>query len=131
VKVVVDSGVVVSGIFWGGKPGRILELWRDDLSHLVTTSDILDEYFRVISELGQAQEDLVSDWTDFISAHALVALKTTQITLCRDSADNKFLECAVSADADCIVSGDDDLLVLKQIHGIPIVKASAFLATYF
>jgi len=39
---------------------------------------------------------------------------------CRDPHDNMFLECVVSATADCLVSGDDDLLVLRNICGIPI-----------
>lgn len=41
-----------------------------------------------------------------------------------------FLTCAVAAHVACIVSGDDDLLVLKNVVGIPILKAAAFHAKY-
>ncbi len=42
--------------------------------------------------------------------------------VCRDEKDNKFLECVESAKADYLVSGHEDLLVLKVYDGIPIVR---------
>ena len=45
------------------------------------------------------------------------------IKACRDDKDNKFLECAILAKADYIVSGDEDLLVLKKYENIKIVKS--------
>ncbi len=49
------------------------------------------------------------------------------IKACRDPKDDKFLELAKSAFADCIVSKDEDLLVLHPFEGIPILNVSAFL----
>jgi putative PIN family toxin of toxin-antitoxin system len=49
------------------------------------------------------------------------------VTACRDQKDNRFLEVAVNGDADCIVSGDGDLLVLNPFRGIPIVIPQEFL----
>jgi putative PIN family toxin of toxin-antitoxin system len=46
---------------------------------------------------------------------------STQIQECRDPDDDKYLELAVDAEADCIVSGDKDLLVLDPFRGIPII----------
>ena len=46
---------------------------------------------------------------------------------CRDPKDNKFLELAVSGDTECIVSGDDDLLVLHPFRNIPIVTPRDFI----
>jgi hypothetical protein len=50
-----------------------------------------------------------------------------RITACRDPKDNKFLEVAVTGEADVIVSGDEDLLVLDPFAGIPILPPAAFL----
>jgi putative PIN family toxin of toxin-antitoxin system len=50
------------------------------------------------------------------------------VTDCRDPKDNKFLEVAVNGDADCIVSGDGDLLVLNPFRGIPVVMPQEFLS---
>nr|WP_242054306.1 putative toxin-antitoxin system toxin component, PIN family [Nostoc parmelioides] len=53
---------------------------------------------------------------------------TEQINECRDPKDNKYLELAVSGKAECIVTGDDDLLVLKPWRGIEILTVQEFLA---
>ena len=55
---------------------------------------------------------------------------TETITDCRDAKDNKFLELAVSGKADCIVSGDADLLVLNPFREIPILTPREFLTRY-
>jgi uncharacterized protein len=47
---------------------------------------------------------------------------------CRDPRDNKFLELAVGAQASCLVSGDEDLLVLNPYRGIPVLTPAQFLA---
>jgi uncharacterized protein len=55
---------------------------------------------------------------------------TEQITECRDAKDNKFLELAVCGSADCIISGDADLLVLHPFRGISILQSGDFLRQY-
>ena len=50
------------------------------------------------------------------------------ITDCRDEKDNKFLELAVGGKADCIVSGDGDLLILNPFRGISILTPREFLS---
>lgn len=55
---------------------------------------------------------------------------TEPITACRDPKDNKFLELAVAANAACIVTGDNDLLVLHPFRNIPILNAADFMAQF-
>lgn len=57
-------------------------------------------------------------------------VKTT-ITACRDPKDDKYLELAVDSKANCIVTGDKDLLVLNPFRGIPILTATEFLNAAF
>jgi uncharacterized protein len=57
-----------------------------------------------------------------------VVAPTRAIRVCRDPRDDMFLEAAVEGEADVVVSGDDDLLVLHPFEGIPIVGPAAFLA---
>jgi hypothetical protein len=52
------------------------------------------------------------------------------INACRDLKDNKFLELAVASEASCIITGDNDLLVLHPFNGIPIVSAANFLLLF-
>jgi predicted nucleic acid-binding protein len=51
---------------------------------------------------------------------------TTQINLCRDPKDNKFLELAVNGKADYLISGDQDLLILNSFEKINILSPQAF-----
>lgn len=53
-----------------------------------------------------------------------------KVTVCRDPKDNKFLELAVTAEASCIISGDQDLLMLSTFNDIPIVSAAEFLELF-
>ncbi len=55
---------------------------------------------------------------------------TNNVTDCRDPKDNKFLELALSGQADCIISGDKDLLVLHPFNNIPIITPSVFVDEY-
>lgn len=64
--------------------------------------------------------------TALIRAAILVEITVT-INDCRDPKDNKFLELAISGNADCIVSGDDDLTSLHPFRGIPILTPRAYL----
>ncbi|GAX34158.1 putative toxin-antitoxin system toxin component, PIN family [Nodularia sp. NIES-3585] len=55
---------------------------------------------------------------------------TEQIYECRDPKDNKYLELAVNGKAECIVTGDNDLLVLNPFQGIAILTVQGFLVLY-
>ena len=57
-----------------------------------------------------------------VSLSHLVIAPKLNIKVCRDEKDNKFLECAESAKTDYLVSGDEDLLSLKEYNGISIVR---------
>lgn len=52
---------------------------------------------------------------------------TETINICRDSKDNKFLELAINGNADFIITGDQDLLVLNPFRGIKIITVNQFL----
>lgn len=52
------------------------------------------------------------------------------VSICRDPDDNKFLNCALLGGADYLISGDNDLLVLKIIGSSKIVTPAEFLRKY-
>lgn len=129
-RIVLDTNVLVSGIFWGGAPFKILEHWVSGDLDIVITLEILNEYVRVINELGSKQPDLADRWIDLLTGYPAIIKNRVSISLSRDPEDDKFLECAVSGNVDYIVTGDDDLLALKHIHSIPIVKPAVFISRY-
>jgi predicted nucleic acid-binding protein len=80
VKAVIDTNVLVSGIFWGGKPGIVLEHWRSGNLTMLATVDILEEYLRVIAKVGKHDPELIEQWTGFLLQHLTLIEKTITIS---------------------------------------------------
>jgi len=111
-RIVLDTNVFVSGIFFSGPPHRILGAWRDGRVTIVYSAAIAEEYHRVLAELsrefpqinGQPFLDLLTRWGELIKS------SPPGSTICRDPEDVKFIDCLLSSKAHCLVSGDRDLL---------------------
>jgi len=128
-RAVIDTNTWVSGLVWTGAPRRVVELVLDRELSCSTSGALVAELRRVLSYLriekvltkrGLTATDLVEQISlvsDLVIAPALPK------PVCRDSDDDAVLACALAAQADLIVSGDQDLLVLKSFEGIPILNA--------
>jgi len=129
VRVVVDTNVVVSGIFWAGLPGRVLDAWAAGAFLLLVTPDILEEYFEVIDRIAakSGRGDLATRWKTALFDHADIVKVTYGYNDCRDPDDAMFVECAVSAGASYIVSGDGDLLTLGSVEDVVVLTPAQFL----
>jgi putative PIN family toxin of toxin-antitoxin system len=132
VKVVFDTNVFVSGIFFGGPPRKILEAWRDGKIQLLLSPMILEEYQRVMRELAVQFPDIeVEALLDFLIVHSEIVLPPPLPPVIQvDPSDDKFLECAVAGEAACIVTGDKHLLKLLKFRGISILKPREFAEKY-
>ena len=130
-RVILDTNVVVSGVFWRGKPFAILRGWARGNFEVVGSPEILWEYERVLVEVAKHRVTAdLAHWLTFIQDRLQLIQPQRELKLCRDPKDDMFLSCAVAANAVCIVSGDDDLLILKEVEGIPIFKVAAFHSKY-
>ena len=127
-RVLVDTNVFASGIFWGGYPSRVLELWARDRFELVLSLDIPAEYARVLTDLGgrEAQSELAKRWLSLLGHHTVPVNVCISVRECRDPHDEKYLACAVDGSADYIVSGDRDLPAVGEFRGVPIVTRRRF-----
>ncbi|PKN01128.1 MAG: putative toxin-antitoxin system toxin component, PIN family [Elusimicrobia bacterium HGW-Elusimicrobia-1] len=127
-KVVIDTNILVSSL-WGGKPGRIIELWDEGKLSLIASEEILSEYFSVIERFDITDEDMEDLAVLFANPHkaVIVELRAKVNIVKKDPADNKFLEAAIAGHADFIVSGDTHLLEVKKSVNIPIVTPAEFL----
>lgn len=126
-KIVVDTNVLISGVFFGGFPRRILSAAVDGRLTICATTEIVDEYVEIVQEMierkqGHLHPNLLAP---LIKAMELIEPQT-RVTLSRDPDDDKFLGCAKDARAMYIVSGDKDLLVLKEYEQILIMTAREF-----
>ena len=131
-KVVLDTNVFVSGVFFGGPPYEILEAWRDGKIQFLLSPAILEEYQRVMRELAvQFPEIEVEALIDFIIVHSEIILPAPLPPVIQtDPSDDKFLECGVAGEATCIVTGDKHLLKLLSFKGVSILKPREFVEGY-
>jgi putative PIN family toxin of toxin-antitoxin system len=130
-RIVLDTNVFVSGVFFAGPPYRILNARRKGQVTVVHSLVIAEEYRRVLAELskefpqisGQPFLDLLARWGE------LVDTRPSGSIICRDPTDVKFIECLLSSKADCLVSGDRDLLEAR-IQSAVIVSLRQFCDRY-
>lgn len=131
-RVVIDTNVFVSS-FFGGHPGEIIKLWRDQKLILCLSKDILKEYVDVLRRIGLGREEELEELILlFRRGHNLVfSAKTLRIRAVKgDPADDKFIECAVKLKAEAVITGDAAMLALREYQGIRIFNPKEFLQTF-
>lgn len=122
--IVPDTNVLVSGsTVPHGNPAFILDSWRNKKVQIVTSLEILEEFQRVMLEKFNAPQKEVEILNAFFIWKGKVVKPKQKFNVIKeDLTDNKFLEVAVEGNADYIVSGDKDLLRLKNFMGIQIIS---------
>jgi putative PIN family toxin of toxin-antitoxin system len=132
-KVVIDTNVFVSALIGKSKTlSRLYEAFLDAKFTPLLSLDMLAELVEVIRRHKFKKylklED-VKRFEELIKTDTILVAVSRTVNICRDQKDNILLECAACAERkpDFIVSGDDDLLVLKSFHGIPIIRPKDFL----
>ncbi len=130
-KVVIDTNVVASAMFFGGQPKELLELLVSHKLEAYASTEIITEYQETAEELCSRypEKPVRLPLTAIIAAMRMIE-PTSVINVCRDPDDDKFIECAVDAKCLYIVSGDKDLLSLKNYGEVQIVSVSEFLSNY-
>jgi uncharacterized protein len=124
IKIVLDTNVLMSGIFWSGPPSQILLAWQKDLIEIITSKDIINEYTRVSEILSQKYKGV-----DVGSIINLITINSTIISpmhlpqpISADPDDDKFIACALSSNCKLIISGDKHLLDISGYAGIIAVS---------
>lgn len=131
-RVILDTNVFVSGIFFAGPPYRILKAWRDGQLRLVVSQEILDEYQRVGEELaGRFPGVNPYSILDLVTVNAEIFLdQIMPEPVCQDPEDDKFIACAVASGCKVIVSGDKHLLDVSGFGGIRVMRPGKFIEKY-
>jgi len=122
-RIVFDSNVYISALLFKGIPGKILEMAQKDKIILIVSDEIIVETARILDEKfkwPQHNIDKFKRRLSYISENIRPEIKIDIIE--ERESDNRILECAVSGDANLIVSGDKHLLKLKSYKNIPIAK---------
>jgi len=131
-KVVIDTNIFVSS-FFGGNPRKIIDLWKHEKITLCLSKAVLDEYIDVLCIIGLKDEYELDELLSLFSRgfNILFIRKTPKIQIIKnDPDDDKFIECAMALKADAVITGDREILAVKEYAGIRIVTPQQFLANY-
>jgi len=131
-RIVLDTNVFISGIFFSGPPARILKAWENQNLTIVISKEILTEYQRVTQELSSQFPTVdISPIIEMITIHGeCVDTRGIDITICEDPDDNKFIECAIAANCTEIISGDKHLLKVARYKSVTFLTPRNFVEKY-
>jgi putative PIN family toxin of toxin-antitoxin system len=130
VRLVLDTNTALSGLLWGGTPGRLIDAAEAGQVELASSAALLAELQGVLSrekfakQLAKRGITVADVFDGYAAMVTLVAPAVIAPTITRDQADDQVLAAALAAKADLIVSGDAHLLDLKNFQGIEIVTAT-------
>ena len=127
IKIVLDTNVFISGIFWSGPPAKILSAWEQGMIKVVYSRDVLDEYIRVANILNKKYPEVdIAPFINLVTIYGqlIKAVELKEQVSC-DPDDDKFVAAALTANCP-IISGDSDLLDIDGYAGISVMKPSLF-----
>ena len=131
-KLVMDTNVFISGVFFGGVPHEILDAWRRDRVQLVVSPQIIEEYRETGEELAADFSDVdLAPWIQLLCIRAtVVEAPALEEQVCSDPDDDKFLSCALAGRSQLIVSGDKALLRTSGYNGVTVLTPRKFVDEY-
>ena len=133
-KIVLDTNVWLSGIFWEGEASKILEKAEKKDIQIIISENILSEIIKVLNRESKFQkyilnlrlsiEDLLRT---ILSISDLIETKSKLDIVKADPKDNIILEAALAGKSEYIISYDNHLLNIIEFRGIKIIHPSEFL----
>jgi len=122
-----DTNVLISATITRGRSSELLDHCL--LRHTVVTSEYILEELRekLITKFYFSAREAAAVRRTLLEQMVVITPDPLPSPICRDPDDDNILAAAVAGNCDCIVTGDKDLLVLREYQGIPILKPSAFM----
>ena len=131
-RVVVDTNVLISAVFFGGKPEQIIDAWQKKKIELVISTKILAEYVDVLHRIAAKYPKVdVSRITTLITSFGLIIeARDLEEQVCTDSDDDKFIAAALASSSRVIITGDTHLLDVSGYSGIEMIQPAVFIKKY-
>jgi uncharacterized protein len=136
-KVVLDTNIWVSAIIWGGIPDQIILLKQRQLITIAMSQQLLNELKTTFNKkkllpklkaLNLTVDSVINLIRESVILYPINDLNVPEL---RDPDDRIILATAIAANADVIITGDQDLLTLVTYQQIPIITAKTFFDLYF
>ena len=130
-KVVIGTRVfILSFMETAGAPRKIIELWKRGEIIICLSDEIVTEYINVLFRIGLKGEEEIGELLELLNRKVNIIFASTERTSQLISADpgvDKFIECAVVANADSIISTDKHLLDLKEYKHVKVLTPPEFI----
>lgn len=126
-KVVIDTNVFISGLLFGGKPEQILKSWAKNEFILCISPELQAEIVKKLQIKFKVSSQVINDLILDLDEQAKKYLPHTKVSLLRDPSDNFLLALAAESNATYLISGDKDVLIMKEYKETKIVSPTEFL----
>jgi len=127
-KVVLDTNVFISALFWKGVPYQIFKRILEGAILNFTSNQILEELRRRLLDKFKLSPEKVKEFLEIIVFNSQIVYPKKKLKIVKkDLSDNKIIECALEAKASFIISGDEHLLEIKEYKGVKIISPKEFL----
>ena len=125
-KIVLDANVIIAAFAARGLCESIMEVCLIE-HEIVLSDDLFDEIVRNLQLKIKLPTNIVDNIGEFLREHSNILIPVSLASdVCRDPDDIKILGLAVASNADYIITGDKDLLVIKSFQGIRILNPRSF-----
>jgi len=133
-RVVIDTNVFISGIFWKGNySSQIIDLWKQGKITLVTSIAIIEELVNTLKSFKiQMPQDMIEEWRTMIIENSIIVHPSFSLSVVQDDPDdNKFFEAALAGKAQYIISQDrKHVLKIGEYKGIKTMLPQQFLKLF-
>jgi hypothetical protein len=127
-KVVIDTNIWISYLLGSLLQGMDEKILSKEIKVVVS-----EEMLKELSEVASRPKfkniltvRRIKELFSLLDSYAIVVSPSQKVNACRDEKDNFLLEVAIEGEADYLVTGDEDLLVLDPFHNTKIIKPKDF-----
>jgi putative PIN family toxin of toxin-antitoxin system len=129
-RVIFDTNIFVSAfIFSGSQAEKAIDRITKGIDTLLISKPIINEILGVLSRKFSHDAEAISRVAVYLSELAIIVHPKKAVHILEDESDNRILECAISGEADVIVTGDKEILGLKEYLGIKIISLKEYLSS--
>lgn len=128
IRVVPDTNIILSAIFWKGNSYEVIRRGLMGEYRLISSPEIIEEVRKKLEFKFGFPEERIEQQTQILLHYFEIIDPNRKVDVVRDKNDNKIVACAADAQAQFIVTGDKDLLILKNFESVQVITPRQFLS---